>query len=608
MPRHSSSWRSACSVLVTALIFVSSVGAAPAVADGGARFPDLSGHWAAGVVAGAVAAGHVNGYPDGTFRPDANVTRAEFVKLLVKAGETPMRAPNSWQVFTDVDGHWVEQQGYLDTAAAYGLVVRSDYFGAFAPDRPITRREAAVQAVRLLGRQHAVEQLDGSLTLADGPQMPLWQRRYIQAAMQDGILTGYPDNTFRDGQPISRAEAVAVAERAAAAMRVGENPAIKLTVNGNSVALPVPAAIRSGYLYVPAVAIYGSLGLTETSYAYNDAKGDSRLLLFPGSGTYLYNISRAEFPAGASYAYLRTADGQAEDSEMQRVPLLAATYVDRGSLMVPVAETGGGSGALPFATARYDSGASTVAVTIAGDWPGNRLPQQADLKFFNVQEPFVLEPDRVYQVPLPEAADGSGDRIHPADAGRLMLHVAVDPASPVRLRQSPDGPLLTSLDLPRYGLTNAMAVVDPSQGPVPDGTWDLTYSASGFADVKLAVSVSDHRPAKLGVSVAPATAGRSQTISVKLLDSRDRIIDRYVRADVENAGPTVTVTLPDGSTVKATPALQVDPDTGRPYIMVNGVARFTFTPPKPGVYRYAASLRTPEIGNFDAVAELTVAP
>ncbi|MBC7338943.1 MAG: S-layer homology domain-containing protein [Firmicutes bacterium] len=56
----------------------------PAKASGG--FPDLASHPAEAIVAEAAEAGIVNGYPDSTFRPDAPVTRAEYIKLLVASG------------------------------------------------------------------------------------------------------------------------------------------------------------------------------------------------------------------------------------------------------------------------------------------------------------------------------------------------------------------------------------------------------------------------------------------------------------------------------------------------------------------------------------------
>jgi len=52
-------------------------------------------------------AGIVNGMPDGSFRPDSNITRAEFMVLLVKALKLQGPAENI-AGFTDIDGHWAK--------------------------------------------------------------------------------------------------------------------------------------------------------------------------------------------------------------------------------------------------------------------------------------------------------------------------------------------------------------------------------------------------------------------------------------------------------------------------------------------------------------------
>ena len=78
------------------------------VSGGTASFPDVAAdYWAADVIAFAAQQGWVSGYPDGTFRPDAPVGRAEAVKILNhaldrRAGERPASLP-----FTDVPkDHW----------------------------------------------------------------------------------------------------------------------------------------------------------------------------------------------------------------------------------------------------------------------------------------------------------------------------------------------------------------------------------------------------------------------------------------------------------------------------------------------------------------------
>lgn len=91
--------------------------------------------------------GIVNGYETGLFRPDASLSRAEFVKLLVTAFAVPKT--NTALPFNDVPA-WAAD--YVRAANANGFVkgLASDTFG---PDEPITREQAAVIVWRLLKQQ-----------------------------------------------------------------------------------------------------------------------------------------------------------------------------------------------------------------------------------------------------------------------------------------------------------------------------------------------------------------------------------------------------------------------------------------------------------------------
>ncbi|SFM12317.1 S-layer homology domain-containing protein [Paenibacillus sp. 1_12] len=63
------------------------------------NFTDISGHWALAQIEAAVAAGYVNGYEDGTFKPNAPITEEEFLAMMVKALKLPVRLTNqgeSW--------------------------------------------------------------------------------------------------------------------------------------------------------------------------------------------------------------------------------------------------------------------------------------------------------------------------------------------------------------------------------------------------------------------------------------------------------------------------------------------------------------------------------
>ncbi len=91
-------------------------------------FSDLpSSHWAYSNVQTLVDDGTINGYTDGTFRPDANVTRAEFVKMIGKTDKAFDKP------FADINGHW-----------AYDYIMYSDMDvegTSFNPDVPITRND-----------------------------------------------------------------------------------------------------------------------------------------------------------------------------------------------------------------------------------------------------------------------------------------------------------------------------------------------------------------------------------------------------------------------------------------------------------------------------------
>ncbi len=99
---------------------------------------DISGHWAEAYIQIAASAGVVHGYEDGTFRPDATITRAEFVKLVVVAAQ--MTAVEGTVTFQDISGHWAAS--YILNAATNG-VVHGMTETTFAPDSNITRAQAA---------------------------------------------------------------------------------------------------------------------------------------------------------------------------------------------------------------------------------------------------------------------------------------------------------------------------------------------------------------------------------------------------------------------------------------------------------------------------------
>lgn len=108
-----------------------------------AALSDITGHWAAADIARAVEAGFVQGYPDRSFLPDNQGTRAEFIKMLVMARKL-QPATAAAPAFDDVAEHWVDVQGYLQAAVNAGYVDPADWGGSLAPDVALPGRRSPV--------------------------------------------------------------------------------------------------------------------------------------------------------------------------------------------------------------------------------------------------------------------------------------------------------------------------------------------------------------------------------------------------------------------------------------------------------------------------------
>jgi len=94
--------------------------------------------------------GIITGYPeDNSFRPQNQITRAEFVKVLVVATGYSTENISINQSFNDVNPKlW--SYPYIEAAVKDGIVVLGDYKGNFEPSKPITRQEMAIMIVRAL--------------------------------------------------------------------------------------------------------------------------------------------------------------------------------------------------------------------------------------------------------------------------------------------------------------------------------------------------------------------------------------------------------------------------------------------------------------------------
>ena len=129
-------------------------------------FPDaLDGIWYNNAVSTISNMGIITGYPDGTFRPSASITRGELAAIAARFADQMGSVETNQRTFSDIDGHWAEE--YILKAASVGWIKGHDD-GTFRPNDPITRAEFMTLANRMLER--APELVSDIILEADGEE------------------------------------------------------------------------------------------------------------------------------------------------------------------------------------------------------------------------------------------------------------------------------------------------------------------------------------------------------------------------------------------------------------------------------------------------------
>jgi hypothetical protein len=161
---------------------------------------DISGHWAEQYIIELISRGIVSNYPDNTFRPDINMTRAEFATIIVKALDLKLTQEN---IFTDVENHWAKS--FIATATEYGII--SGYGNnIFGPDDMITREQMSVMILKAL----KFKLVDSEIKYLDKDQISDWAYDFVATVLNYEIMKGYPDGTFRPKSYATRAEVAVV--------------------------------------------------------------------------------------------------------------------------------------------------------------------------------------------------------------------------------------------------------------------------------------------------------------------------------------------------------------------------------------------------------------
>ena len=160
-------------------------------------FPDVaSDSWYNVAVSVNSMMGVIQGYPDGTFKPDESITRAELAAIAARfARAMSMRGDNDVG-FNDISGHWAEAD--IRHAAIIGWV-KGYPDNSFKPDQPITRAEFITLANNVLGRiPETVDDLfEGEMTVwSDNADVDAWYYIAIQEATNSHLYS------YKDGQTV----------------------------------------------------------------------------------------------------------------------------------------------------------------------------------------------------------------------------------------------------------------------------------------------------------------------------------------------------------------------------------------------------------------------
>ena len=149
---------------------------------------------------------YIQGYSDGTVRPNANITRAQVATIFFRLLDEDVRDDSltTYNTFPDVDeDYWANTA--ISTMASLG-VINGRNSGLFDPDAYITRAEFAAICARFDDSG-----VDGITTFTD--TVGHWAEDEISRAAALGWIQGYSDGTFRPNQYITRAQAVTMINR-----------------------------------------------------------------------------------------------------------------------------------------------------------------------------------------------------------------------------------------------------------------------------------------------------------------------------------------------------------------------------------------------------------
>ncbi len=171
------------------------------------QFTDIDNHWAKEDIMAMAKLGIVNGYPNGTFLPNGNITRAEFSKMIVSALdlETEIYLGGHSDVLVgDWHANHIATMVKNELAAGYPN-------GTFNPNGNITRNEMAMILAKVLKLEVNADTQEVILSIfKDMKLIPDWARNSVAQVVSAELMKGDTDSNFNPSNTATRAEAATV--------------------------------------------------------------------------------------------------------------------------------------------------------------------------------------------------------------------------------------------------------------------------------------------------------------------------------------------------------------------------------------------------------------
>jgi len=567
-----------------------------------ASFSDIAGHWARESILAMADQNIITGYPDGTFRPNGTITRAELLTLVVRryaANVTPS---------TILPGDVAAGDWYADT-------VRRALSADFIPDamisdnrlnpgQAITREEAAAVLALALNLPAST----ASLTYADRAAISVWAVEAVAQCSENGIFGGYPDGGFHPQGTITRAEVAAVLSRADSQAVTPALPQV-LNVSGtDGLIIDTPATLT--------ITTEASVVRVQIRDSYGNVLGE-----------------RAGDPASTWTISVRPVHEGKQSLTIHASTSLDAALSDYPSLTVPVTVTDKYSN-IPSVLSAEPSNAtplsgSTVTVTATTNTAADRvaLYDAAGVRVADTDTYTTLNNSRVwkltYTVPAGTATRvltvcaGDADKYYTDEADRkVSVTLKVTDASKVPavtgVKASTETPVTgdtvtitvtTNLHASRVKLVDALGKVisEKTSGYSTSGstrTWKFTMevgsagvswvrayagSSNGYidntgGDVTLTISDKPASVRRVSASTTTPSIGQSVTITVTT--------DASVRR--------VKLTNTSGTTLNTTTTYRIDATSGL------RVWTLTYKSTSTGQKDLRVYYGTSAIGNYDS--------